>query len=124
MAPELVPVPNCHPALAGLGRLRSEFVPVIRLGSILNIEQSEDSSANDCLLVFDGSCTWSLLISESAALESMETIVSQEPRSENTNNVVMGTAMFRDRIVRVLNPNGLLVATQQTLEQFWVSPPG
>lgn len=119
IAPELVRVPHCHRALAGLGHLRSEFLPVIALGALLGSDQPMDLSEHDCLLVFAGSSVWSLLIAEAAALESMETIVSQEARPENTGNVSIGTAMFRDRIVRVLNPNGLLAAAQQVFEQHW-----
>jgi chemotaxis signal transduction protein len=119
LAPELVRFPNCHRALAGLGHLRSEFVPVIALETLLNLQQRESRSADDCLLVLEGNCVWSLLISESAALQSLETIVSQESLAENTNNVVIGTAMFQDRIVRVLNPNGLLATAQHAFEQYW-----
>ncbi len=119
IAPELVQVPNCHRALVGLGRLRSEFVPVIALGSLLDIDQSTDLEAQHCLLVLEGSSAWSLLISESAGLESMETIVSQEARAESTQNAVIGTAMFRDRIVRVLDPNGLLATAQLACEKYW-----
>lgn len=119
IAPELVRVPNCHRALAGLGHLRSEFVPVIDLGALLDIDQCQDLSEHDCLLVLDGSSVWSLLIAESAALESIETIVSQEARTDNASNVNIGTAMYRDRIVRVLNPSGLLAIAQQAFEQHW-----
>ncbi len=119
IAPELVRVPNCHRALIGLGRLRGEFVPIVALGTLLEMEQANDVSADACLLVLEGSCIWSLLISEPAALESLETIVSQEALGENTSNLVIGTAMYRDCIVRVLNPNGLLATAQRVLDQFW-----
>ncbi len=118
-APELVHVPFADPSIVGLGRLRSEFVPVLALDALLNVDHSTPSSDVNCLLVFEGNSVWSLLISESAALESMETIVSQESYPENANNAVIGTAMYRDRIVRVLNPNGLLFTAQQSIERFW-----
>lgn len=119
VVPDLVKIPNCHQALAGLGRVRGEFVPVIALGTLLEIEQSSESPARACLLVLEGNCIWSLLISESIALESMETIVSQNARTEDANNAVIGTAMFHDRIVRVLNPNGLLATAQCAFDQYW-----
>ncbi len=119
MAPELVRVPACHPALAGLGRLRGEFLPVVSLEALLKLEPSNDVAGSGCLLVLEGNCSWSLLISESIALETLETIVSQEALVESANNVVIGTAMFRGRIVRSLNANALLQTAQRTLEQFW-----
>jgi chemotaxis signal transduction protein len=119
IAPELVRVPNCHQALVGLGHLRSEFVPVISLSRLLNIDFADHLDASDCLLVLEGSCVWSFLISESVALESLETIVSQDARAENVNSAAIGTAMFRDRIVRVLNPNELLVTAQHAFDHYW-----
>lgn len=119
LVPELVKVPCCHEALAGLGRLRGEIVPVIALGKLLDMEQTSQSTSEACVLVLEGNCVWSLLISESIALESLETIVSQDARAESMNNLVIGTAMYRDRIVRVLNPAGLLATAQYTIDQFW-----
>ncbi len=119
VTPEIVKVPHCHRALVGLGRLRGEFVPIVDLGRLLDIDPTGRSSAGDCLLVLEGKCIWSLLISESVALEALETIVSQEAKADSTHNVTIGTAMFQDRIVHVLNPNGLLARAQSSLDQFW-----
>ncbi len=119
LTPEIVKVPHCHRALLGLGRLRGEFVPIVALGRLLDIDQSSQTPAGDCLLVLEGKCLWSLQISESIALEFLETIVSQEAKTDSTNNIVIGTAMFQDRIVRVLNPNGLLSKAQCTFDQYW-----
>ncbi|MEZ6154040.1 MAG: chemotaxis protein CheW [Pirellulaceae bacterium] len=119
VTPEIVKVPHCHRALVGLGRLRGEFVPIVALGRLLDIDPSNQLPTGDCLLVLEGKCVWSLLISESIALESLETIVSQEAKTESNNNVAIGTAMFQDRIVRVLNPSGLLARAQCVLDQYW-----
>ena len=119
MAPNLVRVPSCHQALVGLGHLRGEFIPVIALDRLMGTGSAQEASQLNCLLVFQGSSIWSLLVSDSAALESIETIVSPDGRGENANSVVIGTALFQDRIVRVLNPAGLLANAQQVLEQFW-----
>lgn len=119
VTPDIVKVPHCHRALVGLGRLRGEFVPIVSLGRLLDIDQSNQLPTGDRLLVLEGQCVWSLLISESIALESLETIVWQEAKTESNNNVTIGTAMFQDRIVRVLNPNGLLARAQCALDQYW-----
>lgn len=120
IAPDLVRVPDCHPSLAGLCHLRSEFVPVFSLDSLLDIDRSSKSQTHDRLLVLNGSSVWSLLIAEAAALESLETIVTPETRMDDVNlSAVMGTAMFRDQIVRVLNPNSLFRLAQQALENLW-----
>lgn len=119
MTPELVAVPDCHEALVGLCHLRSDFIPVVTLQSLLDSAASIANDNSSCLLVFDHACAWALLISGSAGLEAIETIVSQDSRSDHDHSVVIGTAMFRDRIVRVLNPNALLAKAQQAFEGHW-----
>jgi chemotaxis signal transduction protein len=119
VTPDVVQVPGCHRALVGLGRVRGEFIPILALGSLLEHDGHAEMLDGDCVLVLEGKCLWSLLISESIALESMETIVSQEARTDGAHNGVIGTAMFQERIVRVLNPSGLLAAAQATLDEFW-----
>ena len=127
VAPQIVRVPHCHPALAGLAHLRSEFVPVARLQQLLDQEAIEagtpaEISPTDCLLIFEGSSVWSLLISDTAALASLETIVSPEAGGDARHNSVIGTAMFQERIVRVLSPTELLGTAQRCFEDFWTQP--
>jgi hypothetical protein len=71
-------------------------------------------------MVINGNCPWSLLIAEAAALESLETIVTPEARIDDViQSPVMGTAMFRDQIVRVLDPVSIFRLAQQALEGLW-----
>lgn len=123
IAPRLFTVPRSHKSLAGLCHLRSEFVPVISLGSLLEIEDRKVSQPNNKLMVLHGTNVWALLIAEAAALESLETILAPESRLEDSHqSPVMGTAMFNDQILRVLDPNRLLRLAQQTLETTWNRP--
>ena len=123
IAPGLVRVPDCHQSLAGLCHLRSEFVPVLSLGTLLGVDDTDISHSHDRLLLMGGSSQWALLIAEAAALESLETIVTPEARMDDTKlTAVMGTAMYRDQIVRVLNPNSLYRLAQQALEDLWRRP--
>lgn len=120
IAPELVRIPDSHPSMAGMCHLRSEFIPVISLGTLLGLEGCDTSQAQDRLLVLEGSSAWSLLIAEAASLESLETIVSPEAQMDDARlSAVMGTAMFRDQIVRVLNPKSLFRLAQQALDDQW-----
>lgn len=119
IAPDLVRVPQCHPSLLGLCHLRSEFIPVISLTSLLDVDGSQ-SPAQNKLMVINGNCVWSLLIAEAASLESLETIVAPEARMDDVmQSPVMGTAMYRDKIVRVLDPVSIFRLAQQALEGVW-----
>ena len=120
IAPQFVAVPHSHSSLAGLCHLRSEFVPVISLSSLLEIEDRQVSQPNNKLMVLNGASVWALLIAEAAALESLETILAPESRMDDSHqSPVMGTAMFNDQILRVLDPNRLFRLAQQTLETTW-----
>lgn len=124
VAPELFAVPQSHRALAGLCHLRSEFVPVISLGGLLEVEDQQVSQRNNRLMVLQGTSVWSLLIAEAAALESLETILAPESRMDDSyQSPVMGTAMFNDEILRVLDANRLFRLAQQTLESSWSGVP-
>lgn len=123
-ASEIATVPTSHPALAGLCHVRSEFVPVLRLAALLQ-ETEEDPAANRRMLVIQGTGGhWALLIDGVVGLESLETLIHPDYRSELTHAVgarspVLGTATCRDQIVRVLDPNGVFRLAQTLLLDSW-----
>lgn len=124
ISPELVRIPNCHDSLAGICHLRSEFIPVISLSALLNVDTSQHALPHNKLMVIDCTNVWALRVAETASLENLETIVAPDARMEDdaASTAVMGTAMFRDQIVYVLEPNSVFRMAQQTLEHFWASP--
>lgn len=123
IAPTLVPVPQCHPALTGLCHLRSEFVPVLALDALLDVEAFDIVDHNK-LMVIEGRSVWAMRIAEAAAIESLETLVAPEARlDDGLQTPVIGTAMFRDSIARVLDPNGLVRLAQKALEDHWHRAP-
>ena len=123
IAPDLVQVPNCHPALAGLCHLRSEFIPVIMLNALFGFDASVVSQPHNKLMVMHGHSAWALLIAEAAALESIETLVTPESRGDDANQTaITGTCMFRHQIVRVLDPTRVFRLAQLALEDYWRCP--
>jgi chemotaxis signal transduction protein len=124
IAGELVAVPHCHRVLAGLCHLRSEFVPVIALDALLDVDGLRDARESGKLVVIGGRNVWALGIAEAAAIESLETLVAPETRIDDGNSSpVLGTAMFRNQIVRVLDPNTVFRLAQQALENQWRRAP-
>jgi len=122
IAPEIVPVPNCHPALTGLCHLRSEFIPVLQLNALLEHDSPRATESQNKLLVINGHSPWSFLIAEAAALQSSETLIAPDGRGDDASQTaMMGTAMYRGQIVRVLDPTRLFRLAQRTLEGFWAS---
>tara|TARA_R110002049_G_scaffold27321_2_gene93964 strand:+ start:19258 stop:19782 length:525 start_codon:yes stop_codon:yes gene_type:complete len=119
-APKLSVVPGSHPLLAGMCHLRSEFLPVVRVDVLLADEAIE--TANDEKLLVLGSTTggWAILISEVLALEPLDTLTNGDVNlDDSVSGVVLATAMFRDEVVRVLDPHRLLHLAQSQLENHW-----
>jgi chemotaxis signal transduction protein len=123
IAPELVAVPQCHRALAGLCHLRSDFIPVIALDALIDVQRDAGTAQPAKLMVIRGRSVWALRIDEAAAIESLETLVAPESRMEDGQPTpVIGTAMFRSHIVRVLDPNTIFELAQSALEDQWRRP--
>lgn len=124
IAPQWVRVPGCHSSLQGLCHLRSEFIPVIALQQLLNLDGITGNERQDKLIIFGGRISWAIPVVEAAALESLETLITPELRQEDGNpNLIMGTAIFRDQIVRVLDANAVLRLAQKSLEESWRDVP-
>ncbi len=120
ISPALVRVPHSDAALAGMCHLRSEFIPVISLKALLRLEGGRDERPDRQLLVIKSSSVWSLQIAEAAAIRSLETLATPDTRGDESNPTpVIGTAMFQEQIVRVLDPGGIFRLAQQTLENLW-----
>lgn len=123
IAPQWVSVPGCHPSLQGLCHLRSEFIPVIALQQLLDLDGIAANERQDKLIIFGGRISWAIPVIEAAALESLETLITPELRQEDAHpNLIMGTAIFRDQIVRVLDANAILRLAQKSLEESWRTP--
>jgi chemotaxis signal transduction protein len=120
VAPEFVTVPGCDEAVEGLCRQQSEFIPVISLGALLDLDRCDQRQENNQLLTLSTGAVWAIRIAEAAALEALETIPSQDfGRGDVVTSPVIGTAGFGEHVVRVLNPDRLYERTHQMLERQW-----
>jgi hypothetical protein len=102
-------------------------VPVVFLNDLLELQQvasahpqAASTDAHQQLLVLQAPSPWALLIAEAVALESLETLLTPEGSWEEMNqSPVMGTAMYRNQIVQVLDPNRLAQFAQQVFDDLW-----
>ena len=92
---------------------------MISLSGLLKIETRESADPTK-LVVLGGAQPYGLLVEEATALESLETIIAPDLRGDDAGPTpVLGTAMYRDKIVRVLDPNGIFRMARQGLEGLW-----
>lgn len=119
LMPTIVPVPLSHPALAGIGNLRSEFLPVLDLEPLVG-SQAHLAATTGQLLVIDSALgSWAIAIDKVIAIDGIETHIDAGQRNENTVSILLGTATHDRKVISVLDVNGLQHIGQQTLEEQW-----
>ena len=120
--PTVVPVPLSHPSLAGIGNLRSEFLPVIDLEPLVGNQARLVSDTGQLLVINSPLGSWAIAIDKVVAIDGIETHVDAGQRNENSKSVLLGTATYDGKVISVLDINGLQRMAQQTLEGQWNSP--
>jgi chemotaxis signal transduction protein len=119
MMPPVVPVPLSHPSLAGIGNVRSEFLPVIDLEPLIGDQAKLTAGVRQLLVIYSALGSWSIAIDRVLNIDAIETHIDADQRSENTTSVLIGTATYQGRVISVLDVNGLQRIAQQTLENSW-----
>lgn len=120
IATDMVRVPGSHSALAGLCHVRSEFMPVLFLNSLLGDNRSERSKDRKLLVISGSGGPWALSVDEVIAIESLETLINPDDRFDDVRYAaVMGTATSHGQVVRVLDPNNLFRLAQDAMHGFW-----
>lgn len=120
--PTVVPVPLSHPSLAGIGNLRSEFLPVIDLEPLVGNQARLVAETGQLLVIQSPLGSWAIAIDKVVAIDGIETHIDAGQRNENTISVLMGTATYDGKVISVLDVNGLQRIAQQTLENQWSGP--
>ena len=116
----LVGVPHSAAVLQGLCHHRNEFLPVLSLPALLG-EPTCHVDGPFLLVMESGDGPWGLPISRAIALESLEMASTGEPGGDAQRSIVMGTASFRDGVVRILSADRLYQAATDILGEAWTS---
>lgn len=120
VAPDMIRVPDCQRSLAGLCRQRSEFIPVISLAAILDMETADDGAENWQMITLAGVHPWALRIAQAAGLVLLDAVATTDSRGDDRgHSPVVGTAVHEDEVVRVLDPARLYAVVSQALEDDW-----
>jgi len=116
--PALVSVPATHCVLEGLCHLRAEFLPVLRLAVLVNLEESPAAAPPSQVMVMTGpGGPLGLSVDQVMALEPLEVVINCD--DYDRSSVVMGSANYRDQVVRVLNHTSLIRRAQVVLKKYW-----
>jgi chemotaxis signal transduction protein len=102
----------------GLCHLRAEFLPVLRLEVLVNQEESSAARSPSQVVVMTGAGgPWGISVDQVVALEPLEVVINFDDHERSS--VVMGSANYRDQVVRVLNHTSLIRRAQEVLKKYW-----
>ena len=120
LRPEIVFVPGTPDSFAGLVHVRSEFLPVLNLGSVL--PECEHSRESVMLIVDDADGPWAMLVDEVTSLRSLE--ISDAPAADlfDATCIVVGWATLENAVIQILDPSRIRTFAEQHLAKMWQSP--
>lgn len=118
--PEMVTVPATSETYAGLCHVRSEFVPVLNLDSVLS--GNSHSNAEIMLILDDTDGPWAVLVDEVASLQFLEMSDAPETGPDDTQNgAVVGWATSGETVIQVLNQSRIRELAERELSAMWQS---
>lgn len=121
--PAVTRTPHSDPILQGICHIQNEFVPVISLQSLTQIQYETSPDAEQQLLILVGAHgPWGLLIDQAVALAALETSISTYSDLQNSwSKVTIGSASFQNQVLQVLDPHSMYQYASKLLDLFWQS---
>lgn len=115
----MVFVPGTPNIFTGLCHVRSEFIPVLNLDSVL--PDCDDSDGNIMLVVDDTDGPWGVLVDEVTSLRALE--ISDAPVADvlDTSCVIVGWATHGSHVIQVLDQSRIRMLAEQELAAMWQS---
>ena len=117
--PDMVFIPGTPKLFIGLCHVRSEFIPVLNLKSVL--AECSESNEQILLVLDDPDGVWGFLVDELASLQQLDISDAPEADSFETGCTVIGWATFGDAVVQVLDPSRIRHLAEQELAVIWQS---
>ncbi|TWT58122.1 CheW-like domain protein [Thalassoglobus neptunius] len=115
--PAFVSIPRTHRVLSGMCHIRSEFIPVLNLSSLLPSETVGHEPF--LLIVEDTDGDWSILVDEVDSLAMLETSDAPENSQSGWNETVIGWATLQDRVVRLLDHVRFRQLAETEMKDSW-----
>jgi chemotaxis signal transduction protein len=119
LRPKISTVPGSHPMLAGLGHIRNEFLPFLRMHDSSGYEKSAGQESQMVVISGDHG-PWGLLVDRVIDLLPLEvSLCSDKQGFHGWLGAAMGSATLDHRVVRVLDERALYRLATETLNGYW-----
>lgn len=119
-AAPIVAVPEAPSEVVGVCHVRMEFLPVLSLPGLLG-EAGADHHAPEFLLILNGGeGPWALPIQKALSLQALEVAVGEMGSDFRFCSMgLLGTASFRDKVLRVIDASWLYRRAHEVIENHW-----
>ncbi|MEM7784670.1 MAG: chemotaxis protein CheW [Planctomycetota bacterium] len=119
--PAITPTPHSDPTIVGLCHLQNEFLPVLSMRSLTQIQYDTCPETEPQLLVLLGpEGAWGLLIDQIETLTELETSISNFSNTEDKwNKVALGSASWKNEVLEILDPSALYEYARSLTGSFW-----
>lgn len=114
--PEMVSIPGASAEFSGLCHIRSEFIPVLNLTTILSDTDGSDHQIMLVLEDMDG--PWAVLVDEVLSLRQLNVSDAPEANVDVTDSVVVGWATMDGCVVEVLDQSRIRSLAERRLDHF------
>lgn len=127
LLPEIAQIPDTDPALLGVCHLKTSFLPVISLLNLVSTEIASNAECGTKLLILRGNSAsafskYAIVITDACGLVTIPLkghISTEQRNGELLSKLFSGTTVYKEQIVRVLEPARFYGAVTERLERSW-----
>lgn len=121
--PELTPVPFSDPILMGISHIRNEFLPIVSLQALTQIQYESSSETEKQVMVLLGpNGPWGLLIDQAESLATLETSISNfSNHQDRWTKATLGTASYQNQVLQILDPHAVYEYAASLIDGFWAN---
>lgn len=117
LRPNLAVVPDAPPALAGLGRVRNDFVPLLRNDAESVVTRGQETQI---IVIASDQGPWGLLVDRVIGLFPLEvSLCADQQGAHGWSAAVMGSATWNGQVVQVLDDRALYRLSCSVFNQYW-----
>ncbi|MEL7497472.1 MAG: chemotaxis protein CheW [Planctomycetota bacterium] len=121
--PELTDVPFSDPILQGISQIQNEFLPVVSLRALTQIQYEATDQSDQQVIVLNGNGgPWGLLIDRAESLATLETSISNFSNNQDRwAKATLGSASYQDHVLQILDPNAVFDYAASLIDGFWAN---
>jgi chemotaxis signal transduction protein len=120
--PNITPAPYSDPILEGVVHLQNEFLPVVNLRALTEIQYDTvaETSEQQLAVLLGPQGAWGLIIDRADSLASLEVALSEiSNHQDRWAKTVFGSASYRNNILQILDADALYQYAESLIGGFW-----